>query len=311
MTFTLFEQCPLCESCEARLIHSSPITGGGAIDIMTCCGELNGQPCGLQYGRTVRGIDTVQNFLSLVYSADYERDYLDPTITTAKRTIATETRVPDVLDALTSSRKGGAWLDVGCSQGALLLAAQAVGFTGYGIEYSAATAAQARTLGVHHVLEGTLEDTPLPVSWPSAFSVVSAVHVFEHILRPKAFLERARELLEPGGILLIEVPNGDFSPEQAKDDWDDPRHVIHYSRRTLLAILEKAGFDVVRQLGSKPRLVEFVSDLARRWAGWILRPARFIYRKFLRPNLTARFPGRAIVICASPRKGLDATSPEG
>ncbi len=69
------------------------------------------------------------------------------------------------------------------------------------------------------------------------FDVVTMWHVLEHLPEPVAALERAAELLAPGGRLIVSVPNNDsWQARLGGDDWlhlDIPRHIYHFTPRSL------------------------------------------------------------------------------
>ncbi|MGD0768941.1 MAG: class I SAM-dependent methyltransferase [Tepidisphaeraceae bacterium] len=89
-------------------------------------------------------------------------------------------------------------LDVGCFTGSLL---KYLGpeWDRNGVEPSVAAAQITRRTGAT-VLGATLEDIP-PRTPP--FDVITAIDVIEHISEPFAFFERSRDLLKPGGVVLI------------------------------------------------------------------------------------------------------------
>jgi hypothetical protein len=75
-------------------------------------------------------------------------------------------------------------------------------------------------------------------------------HVLEHLTDPLAAIQRARTLLTDDGRLLISVPN--LASLQARlfgPDWlhlDLPRHLFHFTPRSLERLLERSGFRVER-----------------------------------------------------------------
>jgi SAM-dependent methyltransferase len=78
------------------------------------------------------------------------------------------------------------------------------------------------------------------------FDVVTSWHVLEHVLDPSRVLAEAYRILKPGGVLMLEVPNFDsLGRTVLRTYWfplELPRHLYHYTPKTLGALLRKAGF---------------------------------------------------------------------
>jgi SAM-dependent methyltransferase len=75
-------------------------------------------------------------------------------------------------------------------------------------------------------------------------------HVLEHLDDPRAALARLHGWLDPGGLLLVAVPNPASLQARiagaAWMHWDVPRHRVHLTPRGLTALLESTGFELVR-----------------------------------------------------------------
>ena len=94
-------------------------------------------------------------------------------------------------------------LDVGCGTGAYLLAAQALGITGRGVEPSESHSRIGRERFGLDITTGYL----LPQEMSERFDIVILSHVIEHIYEPGDFLARLATVLAPGGVLVIVTPN--------------------------------------------------------------------------------------------------------
>lgn len=129
-------------------------------------------------------------------------------------------------------------LDVGCFNGALL-AWLGDGWQTYGIEPSRSASALARERGVN-VLGATLEDVP----YGHAFEAILAIDVVEHILDPLPFFRRARDLLVPGGVLIIVT--GDMHALSWR---------LHGSRYWYCSLLEHVSFYSADSIACVDRLV--------------------------------------------------------
>ena len=139
------------------------------------------------------------------------------------------------------------FLDVGCGAGELLKRIGEAGWHCSGIDISpTAVAAARRTVPTAAVEVGTL--TTFKADSP--FSLISLQHVLEHLPEPRESLERCRALLEPGGLLVVGVPNIDSVEARVFGrGWiglDIPRHLTHFTPSTLTRFVERSGFEVLR-----------------------------------------------------------------
>jgi SAM-dependent methyltransferase len=141
--------------------------------------------------------------------------------------------------------EGGSVLEVGCGPGLMLAAFRRRGWRVLGIERNEKVGESARqSLGLDIV---ALPVEALPKD--ARFDLIVMFQVLEHIADPVALLRECAKRLAPGGRLIINVPN--FSSWQARfarAKWfhlDPPRHLVHYTPRTLSTTLERAGLQLV------------------------------------------------------------------
>ena len=146
----------------------------------------------------------------------------------------------------------GVLLDVGCAYGYLLERAARRGWEVRGVEVSAHVAREAESrLGPGVVLNAPFESADLP---ERHFSAIVMAHVLEHCADPRASLQRARKLLVPGGVLLVEVPNfRAVRAYQSDRSWDSLRellrpeyHLYQFTPATLRRALRGSGLDVLK-----------------------------------------------------------------
>lgn len=143
-------------------------------------------------------------------------------------------------------RGEGKILDVGCGGGSYLYRLKQWGWRGYGVEPSAAGAAQAQALGLD-VVQGNVAEASFPDEF---FDVVRLSHVLEHLGDPHGSLREIRRILKKDGIVDVTVPNtGSLNFWLFGADWyalDVPRHVISYAPETLRTLCSAAGFEIER-----------------------------------------------------------------
>ena len=140
----------------------------------------------------------------------------------------------------------GRVLDVGCGRGILPALMRDRGWDAHGLEFSETSARHARDelrlpVFVGDFLKSSYAD--------SSFDAVVLWHVLEHVPDPVATLVRARQILKPGGLLVIAVPN--FESLQARfagRHWfhlDVPRHYHHFGLVLLSRLLTSNGFSLL------------------------------------------------------------------
>ncbi|MDD9936594.1 MAG: methyltransferase domain-containing protein [Myxococcales bacterium] len=133
-------------------------------------------------------------------------------------------------------------LDVGCGSGEIARAvARAYGCRVRGIEPDAGAASTARAHGVE-VFVGRAED----YRPEQKVDLALMIHSLEHVSHPAAVLSTLHASLEGDGALIVAVPNYRSLERlifrRYWDAWDVPRHVHHYTPRTLGALLRACGF---------------------------------------------------------------------
>lgn len=128
-----------------------------------------------------------------------------------------------------------------------------------GVELDAAAAALARR-HADAVIVGSLEDPAVLALPRAAFDVVLLLDVLEHVQNAARLLDFARDRLAPGGRLVLSTPNVahlsvrlrlllgrfDYTPTGILDDG----HVRFYTRRSLLELLQRSGFEIERLVAS-------------------------------------------------------------
>jgi 2-polyprenyl-3-methyl-5-hydroxy-6-metoxy-1,4-benzoquinol methylase len=152
-------------------------------------------------------------------------------------------------------------LDVGAHAGRFMHLAQERGWTVEGIELNPRTAAyaEARTgAPVHRVNAHTLALDG------HRYDAVVLTDVLEHIPEPGRLLAALGELLEPGGVVAVKVPNG--SAQWTKERWlsrlsahrmslaENLVHVNQFTPGSLKLALERAGFARTRVTAAAPEL---------------------------------------------------------
>ncbi|MEX2120461.1 MAG: class I SAM-dependent methyltransferase [Pirellulales bacterium] len=141
----------------------------------------------------------------------------------------------------------GSLLDFGCGAGSFLRRMQAHGWHVEGLDVSAAVARRVQRQTGIRVHVGSLPHGDLKTG---SFDCITMWQSLEHVHQPRRVLESARELLRPGGTIVVLVPNlQSWSFRVFGPHWfalDLPRHLTHFTPVTLARLLQTTGFHVRR-----------------------------------------------------------------
>ena len=145
----------------------------------------------------------------------------------------------------------GRLADLGCWVGFLPAEAAIRGWRAVGVEPSVWAAERARERGVEVVVAPLLK-ADLP---ERAFAAVTMGDVIEHLPDPGAVLDRVQRVLVPGGVVWIATPDAGSRVARALGArwWSViPTHVHLFTRRSLAALLERHGFEVL-EVATSPK----------------------------------------------------------
>ncbi len=186
--------------------------------------------------------------------------------------------------------------DLGCGDGFLLRVFRELGFTAlHGVEGSAEMAA----LCQRHfpaVVQGDLRDYLR--GHTGAFDVIALFDVLEHFTREEGVevLDEIAAALRPGGLLLLQLPNGD-SPFAHAVYAGDITHEALYTKGSLAHLLAIGGFELVAAEEHSPEPVDLRS--AFRWLGWQwLRFGIRLCHRFETGGVSSGIYTRVMRVCA-------------
>jgi 2-polyprenyl-3-methyl-5-hydroxy-6-metoxy-1,4-benzoquinol methylase len=240
------ERCPACQSAEFRPRYR-----------FDQCAIVRCRPCGFMW---LDPRPTPED-TSVLYDDHYFGNelLLDGTsrhlygyVDYVSERINKQIRYTDLVSQV-RARLGGAreaplrWLDVGCGFGYLLDCAFDGGFVPCGVEFNRHAVDRIRAKYTFDVRHGSLGDT----GWePRSFDVVSMMDVIEHLHDPWETVDGAARVLRPGGVLLVTTMDSDsvvsrILGPRLEDFRRTREHLYFFSRKTLAALLEKSGFEVL------------------------------------------------------------------
>jgi 2-polyprenyl-3-methyl-5-hydroxy-6-metoxy-1,4-benzoquinol methylase len=149
------------------------------------------------------------------------------------------------LDLIEENCLSGRILDIGCGPGFFLQEARERGWLVEGMEMNERCVERLKQLDIP-VCTDPLEHSDLE---PETFNAVAMWEVLEHLRHPRQALDQVYNLLKPGGILLICVPNfaslvNRIMHEKA-GTFAGYSHVNFFEASTLKHLQEECGFDVI------------------------------------------------------------------
>lgn len=247
--------CNLCGSNDARVIYparydlervpelTSKFKSSGderLIDRVVQC-----HACGLRYVNPRLNIDAIVKG----YSEGSDETFISQA-RGREKTFARQLRF------ISRFAKKGRLLDIGAAGGSLPAVAQKMGWSVEGIEPNKWLCKWSKQHYGIALKPGILEDYRFP---NHSFDLITLMDVLEHTGNPKKVLKECNRILKPGGVIAINVPDGDSWLHKVMGRrWFFylSVHLYYFNRKTLKAMLRSTGF---QPLANKPhfQLLEF------------------------------------------------------
>jgi SAM-dependent methyltransferase len=249
---TAERQCPNCQSEDASVRYDF-----GAQQILRC------NPCGLLYlhpwpspeeTQAVYGENYFENqqFMegshrALFGYADYVAERFNKQVQFAEIARAIRDQVPE------ADGRRPRLLEVGCGLGYFLDVAFEERFDVMGLEFNPYAVERLRRKYAFPIVAGALETAQLE---PGALDAAVLFDVIEHLRDPFSSLDRLRDALAPGGVLVLTTVDAEsltsrLLGKRLEDFRRTREHLIFFGRRTIRTVLDRHGFDVtqIRSIG--------------------------------------------------------------
>jgi 2-polyprenyl-3-methyl-5-hydroxy-6-metoxy-1,4-benzoquinol methylase len=236
-----YAHCPVCNSAEIKnVLQVKDYTVSGELFTIAEC-----QACTFRFTQDVPD----ENAIVPYYKSE---DYISHTNTTAglinrlyhsvrKRTIVRKRKLVEKNTGI----KAGKMLDVGSGIGSFVSEMKQQGWEATGLEPDADARKVAKDL-----YDITLADTRQLYQLPADhFDAITLWHVLEHVHDLSKYIQQLKTLLKEKGKLFIAVPN--YTAADAtiyREYWaayDVPRHLYHFSPRSMQTLMEKNGLKVL------------------------------------------------------------------
>ncbi len=215
--------CPLCGSNKHKMVRTNH-----NLRIVKCsCGLcfVNPQP--------------TKKFLFKWYNESF---YYNPT---SEENITRNNRGnevhKEVVKIITSFKRGGKILDIGCGPGALLTYFDKKRYSLAGTEYSDLEISKAKKI-TRDIFKGDY----LEITLHKKFDIITMVEVLEHTQKPLDYLKKIYTNLNVDGLAVITVPNNDWMLMKGYMNDLTTMHLFYFNKKTMTESLRKIGFRDIR-----------------------------------------------------------------
>lgn len=242
-------QCPVCESAEYKVYERF---GSELQYTYVKCSN-----CGMIYQSPRPAYN--QHFIDAAYASYYQyADNLQLNDLTEIRESSVGMFKKEIEHISKYDKKKTAVLDIGSGMGTFLYAAKPVYKEAVGLDVSQQMASFVEKHLEIKVFVQQFEE----FTYPKKFSLIHMSHVIEHVPHPNLWLQKAKQMLDEDGILVINVPNK-FSlsfrmqhffvklgvKKQFSDAWADdtrtPDHLLEPTIRSMKYLLTQNNYEVL------------------------------------------------------------------
>jgi SAM-dependent methyltransferase len=161
----------------------------------------------------------------------------------------------------------------------------------FGIEISEGVAKRAQERSGAEVFAGDILDAPFQ---PGSFDAITCFHVFEHLYQPRDILSKISAWLKPGGVFYTMMPNIDSAGARLFGSYwyalELPRHIHHFSPRSLRVLASLSGLEVVSLTTNREMFIE--------------QSTRYVIDEFCRKIGCARAPAAEAAVPGVPWRAV-------
>jgi 2-polyprenyl-3-methyl-5-hydroxy-6-metoxy-1,4-benzoquinol methylase len=243
MTLTKFTACPICHHAEFSdfIILKDYSISQEDFTIQVC------NSCGLKFTNPQPSASSLARYYQ---SEKYISHNVSANLFGFAYTLARNLSVRKKLKLVQQFHPSpGYLLDFGCGTGEFLKHAQQKKWKVSGIEPNALAREKASKLLGQEIDSQLIEsDSPM-------YEAITLWHVLEHVQDIETTLTKIRKALKVTGNIFIAVPNhNSYDAKHYTHYWagyDVPRHLWHFEKKTLNALLNKLGFKIVHTIPMK------------------------------------------------------------
>lgn len=182
-------------------------------------------------------------------------------------------------------------LDIGCGFGESLGYHRNRGCDAHGVEADANILRVAQRYGLN-ARHGLFDPRHYA---PQSFDVVTLNQVIEHVTEPAKVLDGIRQVLKPGGLLVLSTPNADCWGARLFGDrwihWHAPYHLQFFSRGSMVRAAKAVGLELERHVTVTPS-----AWLDYQWAHLVFYPRPGVPSAYWRPQQGERSVAQRIAL---------------
>lgn len=191
----------------------------------------------------------------------------------------------------------GHLLEVGCNTGFFVKVAKDLGWYPVGVEISRTMA----ELAHRQFQVETIAGDWVVQNFGEPFDAIYCSHVIEHIPDPSSWMRRFRDVMKPGAVLCLSVPNMNSIDRRFKrtlkrlglkkdkwHPWRTPDHLYEPCEKSMKRFFEKEGFELVRTYSYPSEWLGNVSLWHRIFHFWLRWGAK--QRYYLKVRYGSRVP---------------------
>lgn len=147
-----------------------------------------------------------------------------------------------------TGKSTGSLLDVGCGTGAFAGQMFNAGWNVLGLEPDS----NARNIAIEqHKIQALPSEELYKLN--ASYDAITMWHVLEHVYDLNGYFIELHRLLKADGALIIAVPNHTSGDARTYKEfwaaWDVPRHLYHFSPKTIEFLAERHNFKLIRKKG--------------------------------------------------------------
>ena len=138
------------------------------------------------------------------------------------------------------------WVDAGCGDGALVMTAADYGFAAVGLDTRLDAVKNVQALGFN-----AMQHDFITLQFKIVVDVLSLMDVLDHIPYPLEALRKAAQVLRPGGLMVIGMPDLMSSSWKAMDAananpyWSQMERCHNFSRERIIKLVRASGFEMI------------------------------------------------------------------